>query len=233
MHRPNEDAGIPIEIATFEKVFREFQTWLLGKCLHALHRLMRCVLLIGPLYVSVARVRTSWLDTKSNQVTTFMRLIDTDSNRFQKLLILQNEVITGCYDDVGIGFTLGNPESGISHARGSIAHVRFAQHLLRFQIRKLFKHELFIALVGNDQNIFLRANRQEAVVGHLNERAPYTEDVVKLLWKSGAAHGPKTAANATRHDDTVILVVHDFPCALECWKSEARKNRAKSKNTGL
>jgi hypothetical protein len=49
-----------------------------------------------------------------------------------------------------------------------------------------------------------------------------------LLWKSGAAHGPKTAANATRHDDTVILVVHDFPCALECWKSEARKNRAES-----
>jgi hypothetical protein len=54
----------------------------------------------------------------------------------------------------------------------------------------------------------------------LDKRSTDTQNVVKLLWKSGAAHGPKTAANATGHNDTVILIVHDFPCALECWKSE-------------
>jgi hypothetical protein len=66
----------------------------------------------------------------------------------------------------------------------------------------------------------------------LNERATHAEDVVKLLGKRRATHGPKAASDATRHDDTIILVVHDFPCALDGWKSRGRKNRQKIRIEG-
>ena len=69
-------------------------------------------------------------------------------------------------------------------------------------------HKVGIAFVGDDVNVFFRADFLKAAIGFLDERFAIAEDVDKLFWGVRAAERPETCAHAACHDDTIKVFIH-------------------------
>lgn len=97
----------------------------------------------------------------------------------------------------------------ITDAGSRVASDGFAEYLFRPEFRDLFQHEVFVAGVGHDQEIFSRSQFFETLVRHAYKRLAGAEDIEELLGLGLAAFGPEAAADAAGHDDAIGMFVHD------------------------
>jgi hypothetical protein len=89
--------------------------------------------------------------------------------------------------------------AGIGDAWSGIPGLRLSNYMIFMNMRKLFPHKGDIPAACNHPYMISRANRQEPVDSHLNEGTSGTQYIHELLWQSGGAHRPETAAYAAGH----------------------------------
>ncbi len=93
----------------------------------------------------------------------------------------------------------------------SVAANRFGDQITFGDFRQLFSHFRQLRLVGDDENVFRRHERQHALDGFL-QKGFFAEQREQLLGHLLAAQRPETFAAPARHDDdeTVFNVSFAF-----------------------
>ena len=117
-----------------------------------------------------------------------------------EFLLVGNDVIGGQHGhDAGGGARADQRRAQRDGGAGVAAH-RLGDEIGLGEFRQLFAHFRQLRLVGDDENIFGRHQRQHAVHGLLQKRT-FAEQREQLLGHLLAAQRPEPLAAPARHDD--------------------------------
>ena len=201
---PDEDAGVPEKFAALQERLRQLQVGFFGETLD---------LADGPvvryLDIAVARFRTGGLDADGHQSRPVVDEVEAFADDGAEILLVEDQVIRRGDDHLRSRIALLQSVGCITDAGSRVASDGFAEYLFRPEFRDLFQHEVFVAGVGHDQEIFSRSQFFETLVRHAYKRLAGAEDIEELLGLGLAAFGPEAAADAAGHDDAIGMFVHD------------------------
>ena len=112
-----------------------------------------------------------------------------------------------CDDDIGIGATALDVVGRVGDAGCCVAPCWLAKHLVGMEHGQMFQDELFVGFVGHHEEILIGNNGTETLVCATNETLSRAKDIEKLFGVVVFAERPKTATNAARHNDAVVVHV--------------------------
>ena len=127
---------------------------------------------------------------------------------FAELLFVEDQVVGGGDDHRCVGIDASEPPCGVGDAGGRIASDRFAEYLMRFQLGQVFEYQRFVDAVGRYEEVLRRDDLGEAFVSMADETFAGAEDIEELFGLRAAADRPETAADASRHDNAVAVLIH-------------------------
>ena len=203
-HLPHEDARIPVKLTGLQEHPRQFDVGLLGEALDLADGLV-----VRDLDVAVARVGTRGFDAHGHQRVVLRGEVETLGDDRPEVVFVEDQVIRRGDDHLRSRIALLQSVGCITDAGSRVASDGFAEYLFRPEFRDLFQHEVFVAGVGHDQEIFSRSQFFETLVRHAYKRLAGAEDIEELLGLGLAAFGPEAAADAAGHDDAIGMFVHD------------------------
>src|SRR5581483_5650032 len=121
---------------------------------------------------------------------------------------IQYQVIRWCNNNRCVGVKAFDLKTTVGNTGGSVAHNRLGQYLVVAHIRYLLLYQFGVVLIGDDVNIFFRANLKESLVCILYEGFAGTKYIQELFRVRCSANRPKTASDATGHNDSIVIFVH-------------------------
>ena len=201
---PDEDAGVPEKFAALQERLRQLQVGFFGETLDLADGLV-----VRDLDVAVTRVGTRGLDAHGHQRVVLRGEVETLGDDRPEVVFVEDQVIRRGDDHLRSRIALLQSVGCITDAGSRVASDGFAEYLFRPEFRDLFQHEVFVAGVGHDQEIFSRSQFFETLVRHAYKRLAGAEDIEELLGLGLAAFGPEAAADAAGHDDAIGMFVHD------------------------
>ena len=221
---PEEDAGVPKELATLVEHFRQFEIRLLGEGLDRQDSILTFVLGSFELDIAVARFGTRGTHTERKQAVVIGDMLQSDFDGLDELILAEDEMVARGNDDISmaarvIPIDIGNAlhsqptthdagymRHGVRHSRSCIAAGRLAEDLLGFELRQLLEHHIAVEDIRHDDDVLHRHKFAETVNRHLQQALACSEKVEELLGTVVAALRPKTTAYTTSHDDAEIAV---------------------------
>ena len=88
----------------------------------------------------------------------------------------------------------------------SISHHRFSDDVFLVKFRNLSRCQFQIFFIGYHKNIFHRDNLLYPLKGLLYHGLSCSQDIMELFRKFSRTHRPKTASDAARHYDTIVII---------------------------
>ena len=120
-------------------------------------------------------------------------------------------MVCGQYNDVSIWVYLCYFVGYVYVTRRSISHHRFSDDVFLVKFRNLSSRKIQIFLIGYHKNIFHRNHLLYPLKGLLYHSFSCSQDIMELFRKFSRTHRPKTASDAARHYDTIVIIwVHFF-----------------------
>jgi len=220
LYIPDENAGVPEEIAALEEGAGELQRWLFCEGLDLVGLIY--LLLHIVLYVAVTGIGTGGLDAEREEGLVMGHKVECLVGRALERVLIHNEVVSGRHDDIRLWVERHYLMSEVGSAGRSVLARWLANDILITDLRDLLLERSHVLLIGNKVYIFLGADVLEAVVGPLDEGAPGAQQVEELLGMVSAAFGPKPATYAAGHDGHVIILDAHFWRSLK-YKVESIK----------
>ena len=125
-----------------------------------------------------------------------------------ELLLIDDQMVAGGYHHLGIGIDGFDVVGCPGDAGSGIAACGLEQDLVVLDLRQLFLDEGLVALVSDQDDILNGHNAVDAVKGHLQQGASCAEEIDELFRLGGFGEGPKSAADASAHDNAISVVIH-------------------------
>ena len=209
-HAPDEDARIPEEVVLPDILRGRLQVGLFPERVHAEYLLVagRGCPEVG-LYVAVARLRARGLHAERDNGIGLARKLEALPHHAAELLHVGHKGIRGRHHHIGLGVDGLDAPTHVGDARRSVAAAGFQQDIAFRHIGQLLMDEGEILAIGDHPHTLGRANACKAVVGELEQGAPHTKDINKLLRSLNRTHGPETTAYASCHYHNVVI--HNLP----------------------
>ena len=164
LYIPDKYTRVPEKFAAFDKHFGKFEIRFFGK---GLHRLDVAFGIFAYLYVAISRFGPVGFDAQGEQGRIFGHEFKPQIDAAGKLLFFENEVVGGCYHNVGIGVDGPYVISRPGNAGGRIASGRFQQDIGFGQFGQLFLDYIDIDFVRYDEDVVFGDYLHETVVAHL------------------------------------------------------------------
>ena len=206
VHVPDEDTGVPEELAALVEDLGEVVVRLFGESLDlgelAVHR-------VAALDIAVARLGAAWLDAEGNERLVFLDERQAFLHILEESILAENQMVAGGDNHVGLRVASLDVIRGVGDARSGIAAGGFEEDLRLVQLGQLLADKCRIAFIGNHEDIAERHYLSEAVKSHLQKGPSRAEEIQELLWQVFATEWPETAADSTGHDNAII-VCHDI-----------------------
>ena len=201
---PEEDARIPEEFAAVDEYLGEVAVGFLGEGFDAEYFLVAGGR-FAHLDVAVSGFGTCGLDAEGKEGVVGGHEVESVAEGMLKLSFSGNQVVAWCDDHNCVGVFCEDMIASPGDAGCGVAAGRFEQNVVGGNVGELFAHEGSVAAVGYDNDVFFRYEREEAVVGHLQQCAACAEKVDELFGAFGAAIGPEAAAYASAHDYAITV----------------------------
>ena len=119
--------------------------------------------------IAVARFRTGGLDADGHQSRPVVDEVEAFADDGAEILLVEDQVIRRGDDHLRSRIALLQSVGCITDAGSRVASDGFAEYLFRPEFRDLFQHEVFVAGVGHDQEIFSRSQFFETLVMRIND----------------------------------------------------------------
>ena len=165
------------------------------------------------------------MNAQRHKVGGLVRVLQGHVGDFQEFVLFQNEVIRRRHDDSCLcrstACFVGNPMVGVGDARRGVPHERLAQRVFAGQLRQVFCDEAAVAFLGDYEDVLSGDKPRKAVKGHLDQRAPRSQDIEKLLRSGLLAHGPEAASDSAGHDNGVGVLACAHGSVCHAWGASA------------
>ena len=204
-HLPDEDAGVPEELAALYECLRQLQIGFLGEALDAADDVV-----VRLLDISVSRIGTAGLDSDGHQGVVAVGKLEALAYDGMEIGLVEDEVVGRRDDHLRLGVDLAQRVGRIGYAGCRVAPDGLAQHLPRLQLGYMLQYEVAVAAVGDDKKILDRHDGGETLEGRAYERLSRAENVKELLGLDLSAHGPEAGPYASGHDYAVGVAAHVF-----------------------
>lgn len=199
--RPDEDAGVPVELAAGDELARHLDRGLLGEGgygVEVLHLGQR--VLLAALYVAVGGGGVDGLHAQGEDPGVALHGVDSLAQVGLELLLAEDGMVRGHHDEGGLGVESGDGGGGIGYAGGGATAQGLAEHLVGLQVANLLVYVVDVLVAGNDDDVLSGAELGTAAEGGLQHGAPGAHDVEELLGVVGLAQRPKAAPHPTGHN---------------------------------
>ena len=203
-HIEEEQAGVPIELATVYENLGKVALRLLGKRLHLVESFAHR---IAQLDVSIARLRTGRFHTHGEEATVVGNKVQSLQHILAERLLVEHSLIGWRSHDASLRILHGYAMRSPCHTRSCIAMNGFRQDVLRGNIGQLFPYKFHILLVGIDIDMVGWHNPCHPVISLLQLSTSHTEEIKKLFGISIAAAGPQSSTLSSGEYDTIIVMI--------------------------
>ena len=209
---PNEDAGIPEEIARTEVLLGGL---VIGLLLERSYRLdlWRCRIKCGMrdgLHIAIARFGTRGLDANGHDGIVTVGEAEGVAYDSAELLGVHHHCIGRGHHHIGRGVFLTDAPAGPSDAGCRVAGSGFGKDMVGRNVGQLPADNLDVGGIGHHPEVPHRTDALEAVDGELYQRPPASQYVYELLRVLRRTQRPETAAHAPRHNYYVVVAHYRY-----------------------
>ena len=127
-------------------------------------------------------------------------------------LVVDDGLVGGCDDDVGVGADAEDVVAGPCHAGGGVAVDGFAQEVVFGQFRQLFHGDGCKVVVDGDEDIFYGYDLCESVESLLQLCSSCAKEVDELFWVVPSAAWPHSFATSSGqyHAEVMVICQHKY-----------------------
>ena len=184
----------------------KFEIRLLGKGLYLAYVTLY---IIANLDITVSGFRPCGSDAEGKQGIVVLYKVKTCQHARFEQRFARNHMVGRRNNHRCLGVAGGDMPCRPRDTGRGIAAGRLEKNLVIGNLGQLRLHKVDIALVGHYQYIGCGDKAAYTVVAHLEQSTPCTQEVDKLLGKSGAAVGPESTTDSAAHYHA-ITVLHFF-----------------------
>ncbi len=199
-----EEAGVPIKLATLHKHARKLAVGLLRKRLYAMHSMASR---LTNLYVAITRFGSCGLYTHRKQTVVVGHKVETLAHIGSESLLVEHHLIRRHNQQIGPVVQMTDPMTSPSHTGCRVAVYRLGHDMVTLHLGQLLTHQLQINTVGIDIDVTQRQYLAHTIKGLLQLGTSRAKKVDKLFGALFPAARPKPPTLSACQNHTIIVVV--------------------------
>ena len=207
---PEEDSHIPEELSRADEYLGKFSVRLLRECLdrHGF-RAFRSLTATLDLDVAVVGVRSCRHDSEGHQHIVVVDVLECVEDGFREKIFIIDHMVRRCHHHACVRIAFEKRVGRVCHARCRVAGVWFEKKVSLFEFRYLFLYDVTVPFSRHHEDVLLRHDLEEPLVGRAYECLACVGNIKKLLWPGSLAHRPESCTETSGQNHAVaIFSVH-------------------------
>ena len=160
------------------------------------------------LHISEVGLSPCGHDTQGEDSSGFGNIIKCLHHLLLILVFIKNELVGRHNKYPCLWISVSNGERGPCGAWQRVSPHRFEKKVLLFDLRQLLQGQVFIFLIGGDDDVVGVNKPCYPVVGGLQKRLPIAKKIDELFWFVMCAGRPELKPHPTCKYHAIVVVVH-------------------------